>query len=77
MPKYRVNMYANIDLIVEVEAEDEEDAAEKAYEEIPGDICAQCGGWGRSWSKEEGEYEICKDVTYGDVTYKGIEEIEE
>lgn len=68
MPKYRVFFATTASLSVEVELDDEEierhggdaksAAIEKAYDAMPGDICAQCSGWGRNYSLELGEFEI-------------------
>lgn len=57
MPKFTVHMDAVISTSVTVEAEDVEAALEASYDEVPTGICAQCCGWGKSWSKDEGEYE--------------------
>lgn len=68
MAKYRVYLETTAELVITVEVPDglDEDAAraaavELAYEEIPRDICAQCGGWGESWSRDIGEWEIAED----------------
>ncbi len=68
MAKYRVYMDANISLSMVVEVGDnldedgaKEQAIEKAFAEGSPGLCAQCCGWGRTWSKDEGEYEISTD----------------
>lgn len=68
MPKYRVFFETTASLSVEVELDDEEierhggdaksAAIEKAYDHIPGGVCAQCSGWGRKFSLDMGEWEI-------------------
>jgi hypothetical protein len=63
MPKYQVSMPKVIWLTIDIEAEDETEAQEKAWEEAPS-FCAQCTGWGREWSIDD-------DNTWGDVP--GIE----
>ncbi len=69
MAKYRVYMYTAISLSIEVEVDDNldeddarEQAIEKAFDESPSSICAQCGGWGENWSKDEGEYELSRNA---------------
>lgn len=44
--KYRVAMVQTASTMVEVEAEDVDDAIDKAWQEAPGGLCAQCSGWG-------------------------------
>ena len=39
------------------EAEAREKAIELAYDEAPGGVCAQCSGWGRSFSLDLAEWE--------------------
>lgn len=43
--KYRVSMVQTASTMVEVEAEDIDDAIDKAWQEAPGGLCAQCSGW--------------------------------
>lgn len=62
MAQYRVYMRAWASLSVEVEAEDEEDAIDQAYEEGPGSLCFQCSGWGQKWDVEIGEWEPEEDT---------------
>ena len=50
--KYRVSMETGAWMSITVEADDPDEAIERAYEEIPGDICAHCSGWGQTWSRE-------------------------
>lgn len=72
--KYRVFMLAFINLSIEVDADDPEAAVEKAYEDMPAEIGALDGGWGQSWSKEEGEYEayeVTEDTTGKTVWTEG------
>lgn len=38
-----------------------EAAVEEAYQEVPGDVCAQCSGWGKSWSLDLGDWEVAED----------------
>jgi hypothetical protein len=47
MAKYIVYLTTVASTSVEVEAEDSEDAAEKAGSADMPTICAQCSGWGR------------------------------
>lgn len=57
MPRFTVYARAWTDLSVHVAAEDYDAAIEAAYEEQPSGLCAQCSGWGETWSKGEGDYE--------------------
>ncbi len=46
----------------DLDADDAREAAiEKAFEEMPRDICGQCTGWRTPWSRELGEWEIARD----------------
>lgn len=63
MPSYTVDFTTTASVTVKVEADDPDSAIDFAYDEMPAEICAQCSGWGRNWSKEEGEYEV--DAVYG------------
>jgi kynurenine formamidase len=63
MPKYRVHFEAVADLRLTVEAANEEDAIETAFDNLPGDICAHCTGWGKKWSREIGEWDIANEET--------------
>lgn len=53
MSEYSVYFTQTVGVTVSVEADDIEDAIERAYDEAPGSICAQCSGWGRSWDRDE------------------------
>ena len=46
MPKFKVRFVTSAYAFVNVEAEDEEAAQEKAYDHLP-TICANCSGWGK------------------------------
>ncbi len=68
MAKYRVYLETTAELVITVEVPDDlgeddarEAAIEKAYEEMPRDICAQCSGWREPWSRDRGEWEIARD----------------
>lgn len=75
MPKYRVAMSATVNLNITVEADDEDAAIEAAYEEMPGDLCAHCAGWGRNWSRDLGEFEVDEDIhdKDGNVVGRAVE----
>jgi hypothetical protein len=47
MPKYRVYLQTVASTVVTVEAEDKDEAYDKALEVDLPDLCAQCSGWGR------------------------------
>ncbi len=55
MATYRVNYTSGAFLSIAVEADNEEDAIDKAYEEVPSGVCAQCSGWGEKWSLDVGD----------------------
>ncbi len=56
MAKYRVNIPKTLWFYTEVEASNEEEALDKAYDLAPS-LCAQCGGWGQDhWSVDDGEW---------------------
>ncbi|MFJ3084402.1 hypothetical protein ACIPJG_32250 [Streptomyces halstedii] len=60
MPKKTVlfNQTIGISVTVETDSTDQEEILEQALEEAPGSICAQCSGWGQSWSRtDDGELE--------------------
>jgi hypothetical protein len=71
MKKYRVHFETMASVSVDIELSDEdiakfdgeekEAAIEKAWEELPGDVCAQCSGWGQKWSRDQGEWELAKE----------------
>jgi hypothetical protein len=46
MTKYRIGIPQLTWVTVEVEAEDQADAIEKAYDNAPDELCASCTGWG-------------------------------
>lgn len=69
MPKYRVYLETGASLSVTVDAEDEEAAAEAAFESGQY-LCAQCSGWGQNWTVDLGEWDLADDV-------KAVELIEE
>lgn len=66
MAKYTVHFHQMAAAGVTVEVDDEETeeltrekAIEKAYDELPTGICAQCGGWGQDWYLSlDGEWEL-------------------
>ncbi len=64
--KYRVNMAKTIWLGVEVEADDEHDAIEKAFENEPRRMCAQCGGWREKWSISDDDEWLPLDEWHGE-----------
>lgn len=57
MPKYRVplNGYASATVTVETDETDPEAIVNLALEEGVSSPCAQCSGWGQSWSLEIGD----------------------
>ncbi len=74
MAKYRVYLETSVSVAVAVEVDDNlseddarEQAIEKAFDEAPGSICAQCSGWGENWSRDLGELELERDGDGKDV----------
>lgn len=55
MTEFRVHMSAVSSFSITVEAEDYDEAIDKAIEERSPDVCAQCAGWRRKWSLDLGE----------------------
>jgi hypothetical protein len=56
---YTVHLSQVVSIAVRVEAEDEEAAIELGFEKTPAGICANCSGWGQSWSRDDsGEVEF-------------------
>ena len=54
MSTYRIFFTTTASATAEVEAENLDKAVEAAYDKIPDDVCAQCGGWGSDYSMELG-----------------------
>lgn len=52
--KYTVHMTQMVSVTLTVDGEDVEDAIERAYDERPGGICAQCSGRGQGWARDDG-----------------------
>lgn len=75
LKKYRVNLETTASMTIEVEAEDEDHAIDKAYDEIPGSVCARCSGWEQKWGLDLGEWELMKEETDGPYAVKAVEEI--
>src|SRR5690606_22745350 len=48
MSTYRIYLTQTASCSVEVEADDFEEATEKAYDLVPSGLCAHCSGWGQS-----------------------------
>ena len=77
MPKYRVALNARVSLSVTVEADNEDEARDAAYEKIPGGLCAQCSGWGREYSMDLEEFDVDEDVTASDGTvFSAVQQLE-
>ena len=62
MARYRVYFETTASCTVEVDADDEDAAIDKAYDEIPSGVCAQCSGWGQPWSLDFGELDLIEDT---------------
>ena len=62
MARYRVYFETTASCTVEVDADDEDAALDKAHDEIPTGVCAQCSGWGQPWSLCFAEFEPIDDT---------------
>jgi hypothetical protein len=60
MPRFYVHMQMPLSTTIEVEAANEEAAIAAAFrsDQMPSGICAQCSGWGRPFSVDEGEWDL-------------------
>lgn len=77
MKRYRVWFETVASTVIEVEAEDEQDAVDAAYDGVPG-ICAKCNGWGQRAGIELGEWELATEGTqWGKEAPWAIEELED
>ncbi len=57
MPEYTVTFTAETSAVVTVNADDPDDAIERATEHLPGSLCHQCAGYRREYSRDEGDFE--------------------
>lgn len=72
MPRYRVYLQTVASTVIEVEAEDKNEAYELAVDQRMPTICGQCSGWGNSQNLELG------DVWEGDDDIeKAVEEVKD
>ena len=69
MAEYRIHFTTGTSATVCVEADDLDAAIDAAYEELPGSICAQCSGWGKKWTREEGDFEVDESAHEVDGEY--------
>jgi hypothetical protein len=53
--KYKVMLTTVASFTIDVDANDSEEAIEKAQDEAPREVCGQCSGWGTPWSLELNE----------------------
>lgn len=58
MSTYTIYFNTGASVSIKVEADGLEEAIERAYESLPGGVCAQCSGWGQDWSRDDGEFEV-------------------
>lgn len=66
MAEFAVHFEGMAGVTVRVEAEDYDEAIDKAYEGLPGGLCANCSGWDRPWSQEMPENPEPYSVWSGD-----------
>lgn len=62
MSRFRVSLVRVDSTSVVVEAEDEEAALAAAFEEDLPSLCAQCSGWGRDVTVDEGEWTTASEL---------------
>jgi hypothetical protein len=62
MTSYSVHLETVASFSVTVEAEDAEDAIEQAFDLTPSGVCAHCSGWGKKWSMDLGEWDVCAEM---------------
>jgi hypothetical protein len=65
VPRYRVVFANTRTSSVEVEADDESDAVDKAlesetFQNLPG-LCAHCSGWSEKFSVDDGAWDVLGD----------------
>jgi hypothetical protein len=80
MAKYNVKLVREDWFYMEVEADNEDEAFEKAHDEAPY-LSAQDSGWGQSWSVDAGDWQTPEEH-YGskyevDFHGRGIEEVKD
>lgn len=57
--KYTVNFQqvVSVSVTVDIDGDREEDLVEavieRAFEEAPSGVCAQCSGWGQDWGRDD------------------------
>ncbi|MFE7462331.1 hypothetical protein ACWFMI_24915 [Nocardiopsis terrae] len=70
--EYTVNFTTSADITITVTAANVDDAIEKAHDQGPSDVCAQCSGWGQKWSRHLGdELEMVEVSVDGEVVETG------
>lgn len=75
MNRYRVHLQTVASFTIEVDADDEDAALDAAYEEVPAEVCAQCGGWGSKYSLDLGEWgtEGFRVIPGAEAAYPAVE----
>ena len=58
MPKFTAHFQAGASASATVEADDYDEAIDKAHDEITGGLCAYCSGYGQSYGKDIGDFEV-------------------
>jgi hypothetical protein len=67
MATYQIYFTQTASTVVNVEADDFEEAIELAYNKLPAGLCAQCSGWGRGPAIDlSGEWEPDEKFYYRD-----------
>lgn len=89
MPKFKVRFQPTADLVVRVEAEDYDQAIDKAYEGKPSGICAHCSGWREDFTldvetqegvepyevEDESGKVVWSEPTYIDMLQRQVEDL--
>lgn len=60
MTKYLIEIQTTATATMQIEAEDADSAIDQAFEGAP-NVCAQCGGWGKDYDLELGEWDMPRD----------------
>ena len=67
MAKYTVYLTTTATTAVEVDAENPDEALDKAYDAGMPTICAQCSGWGKGYNLDmDGEWEASEVINAND-----------
>jgi len=69
MSTFRIYFNTGASASVTVEADDLDAAIDAAYALVPRNVCAQCGGWGRPYALDLGEWQVDESTYEQDGEY--------